>query len=172
MHKEPHTKRLTAIAIGLAVAVIAPIASAKSSPQAKVTIPEWLAHIQYPGTSSHPTVYMAGPVTIPARLARTQFPGTSSQPTVVVDVPASGNANTLKVRNGHIEIPASLARTQYPGTSSEPTVLLNNIQGTGSDGGGFDWVSALIGAGGALGIAAAGAGSLLALRKRRTLVHA
>jgi hypothetical protein len=36
---------------------------------------------------------------------------------------------------------------------------------------GFDWVSALIGAGAALGLALATAGALMALRKRRTLAH-
>jgi hypothetical protein len=166
-----HTKLFTAIAVGLAVAVMAPIASAKSSPQGHITIPAWLARIQYPGTSSEPTVYMAGPITIPAWLARTQYPGTSSEPTVFVNVPGSSHASELKVQNGHINIPAWLARIQYPGTSSEPTVLVNNTQGTGPVGGGFDWVSALIGAGGGLGIAFAGAGSLTALRKRRTLAQ-
>jgi hypothetical protein len=171
MHHKHNTKLFTGIVVGLAVAVIAPIASAQSSPQGKITIPAWLARIQYPGTSSEPTVYMAGPITIPARLVRTQYPGTSSEPTVLVNVPKSSQSSTLKVRNGQIEIPARLTRTQYPGTSSEPTVLVNNVEGTGSVGGGFDWVSALIGAGGGLGVAVAGAGSMMALRKRRTLTH-
>ncbi len=172
MHKELHTKLFTPIAVGLAVAVMAPIGSAKSSPQGPVRIPYWLAHIQYPGTSSEPTVYMAGPVTIPARLARTQHPGTSSEPTVLVNVAGGSHASARGVRNGKIEISTRLARTQYPGTSSEPTVLLNNVQGTVPAGDGFDWTSALIGAGGGLGVAVAGAGAMMALRKRRTLVHA
>jgi hypothetical protein len=172
MHRKPQTKLFTVIAVGLTLAVMAPIASAKSPTQGRVSVPGWLARIQYPGTSSQPTVYMAGPITIPARLARTQYPGTSSEPTVFVNLQGSSHASALKVQNGHIKIPARLARTQYPGTSSEPTVLMNNVQGTGPVGGGFDWVSALIGAGGGLGIAAAGAGSLMAVRKRRTLVHA
>ncbi len=75
------------------------------------------------------------------------------------------------MQDGHIEIPAWLARTQYPGTSSEPTVLMNNSPGHGPVGGGFDWVSALIGVGGGLGIAIVSAGSAMALRKRRTLAH-
>jgi hypothetical protein len=37
---------------------------------------------------------------------------------------------------------------------------------------GFDWVSAMIGAGAALGLALATAGALMALRKRRALAHA
>jgi hypothetical protein len=170
MARKPHTNLFTAIAAGLAVAVMAPIASA-SSPRGHIKIPARLAQTQYPGTSSEPTIYMAGPITIPAGLASTQYPGSSSEPTVFVDVPAGTHASALKVQNGHIEIPASLARTQYPGTSSEPTVLLNNVRGTGPVEGGFDWVSALIGAGGGLGVAVAGAGSVMALRKRRTLAH-
>ena len=142
MHQERHTKLFTAIAVGLAVAVMAPIGAAKAPPQVKVTIPDWLTRIQYPGTSSEATVYMP--------------------------VQSSSRAPDLTVKNGHIQIPARLARTQYPGTSSEPTVL---IVGTGPVGGEFDWVSALIGAAGGLGIAVAGAGSLMAARKRRTLTH-
>jgi hypothetical protein len=171
MQQESHTKLFAAIVVGLTVAVIAPVASASSPPQGQVKIPARLAHTQYPGSSSEPTVYLAGPIGIPARLVRTQYPGSSSEPTVYVNVPAGSHAPTLKVQDGRIKIPARLARTQFPGTSSEPTVLVNNVQGTRSDGGGLDWISALIGAGGGLGIAVAGAGSLMALRKRRTLVH-
>ena len=171
MHYKPHTKLFTAIVVGLAVAVMAPIASAASPSQGQVKIPARLANNQYPGSSSEPTVYMAGPITIPAWLARIQYPGSSSEPTVYVNVQRSSLTPALKVQNGHIVIPDRLARTQYPGTSSEPTVVVNNVEGTGSAGGGFDWVSALIGAGGSLGIAVAGAGSLLALRRRRTLAH-
>jgi hypothetical protein len=54
-------------------------ANLTSRPDGHVTIPAWLARIQYPGTSSKPTVYLAGSITIPARLARTQYPGTSSR---------------------------------------------------------------------------------------------
>ena len=171
MYRKLSTKLFTAIIVALAVAVMAPIASAKSSRQGKVTIPAWLARVQYPGTTSEPTVYMAGPMTIPVWLAHTQYPGTSSEPTVFVDAPGSNQASALKVQDGHIKIPAWLARTQYPGTSSEPTVLMNNIQGTGPVGGRFDWVSALVGAGGGLGLAVAGVGGLIAVRKRRTLAH-
>ena len=71
-----------------------------------------------------------------------------------------------------IAIPAWLARTQYPGTSSEPTVVVNTVRTTAPAGGGFDWGSALIGAAGSLGIAIASTGSLLVLRRRRTLAHA
>ena len=59
MHQERHTRLFTAIAVGLAVAVMAPIGAAKAPPQVKVTIPDWLTRIQYPGTSSEATVYMA-----------------------------------------------------------------------------------------------------------------
>jgi hypothetical protein len=171
MRHQSHTRLFTAIVVGLTVAVIAPVASATSPPQGRVEIPARLAHTQYPGSSSEPTVYLAGPITIPARLVSTQYPGSSSEPTVYVNVPAGSQAPTLKVQNGHITIPARLARTQYPGTSSQPTVLVNNVEGAGSAGGGFDWVSALIGAGGGLGIAVAAAGGTMALRRRRTFAH-
>jgi hypothetical protein len=171
MYRRFSTKLFTAIVAGIAVAVTVPIASANSARPAQVKIPTRLARTQCPGKSAKPTVYVAGGITIPASLARTQYPGTSSAPTVYENVQGSSNAVALKVRNGQITIPARLARTQFPGTSSEPTVLVNNVQGTGSDGGGLDWISALIGAGGGLGIAVAGAGGLMALRKRRTLVH-
>lgn len=172
MRDRLHTKLFTAVAAALAVAAMAPMASAKSSPQGNVRIPAWLAHIHYPGTSTEPTVYMAGPIAIPARLLRTQYPGTSSEPTVFVAAGRSSHAFAVKVRNGQLEIPAWLARIQYPGTSSEPTVLVNNVASPEPAGGGFDWTSAMIGAGGGLAVAFAGAGGLLALRRRRTLAHA
>ena len=96
-------------------------------------------------------------VKVPAWLARIHYPGTSSEATVYMA--------------GPITIPARLARTQFPGTSSEPTVVVNTVRGTGP-GGRFDWISALIGAACALGIAIASTGSLLALRRRRALAHA
>jgi hypothetical protein len=79
-------KSLFLLALALAAAAVAaPIAQAQADPpQGHVTIPAWLAHIQYPGTSSEPTVYMAGSVPIPHGLARTQYPGTSAEPSVLV----------------------------------------------------------------------------------------
>ena len=105
MHQQLHTKLLTAIAVALAVAVMAPIGSAKTWPQAGVTIPEWLMRIQFPGTSSEPTVYMAGSITIPSWLAQTQYPGTSSEPTVLVNARGSSHVSAPKVQNGHVHIP-------------------------------------------------------------------
>jgi hypothetical protein len=125
--------------IVVALAVTAPIASANPSTR-PASVPGWLSKIQYPGTSSEPTVYVH-----------------------------TGEAAPPAVPNGYATIPAWLARIQYPGTSSEPTVVVETSQGTQSTGG-FDWVSAVIGAGAALGIALAGAGTLMVLRKRRTLV--
>jgi hypothetical protein len=171
MSRKLQSGLFTAIMAALAAAVLVPIGSAASPLGTKATIPARFAHMQYPGASSRPTVFMAGPIAIPEGLVRTQYPGTSSGPTVLVDVPRSSGGVSLTVRNGQIEIPASLARTQFPGTSSQPTVLVNNVSGSGG-GGTFDWVSALIGAGGGLGIAAAGAGCVLAVRRRRTLAHA
>jgi hypothetical protein len=90
MIRKPHTKLLAGMALGLAVVVLAPIASAGSSQSPTVTIPDRLARIQYPGTSSKPTVYMAGPVTIPAWLTRIQYPGTYPGASVVFPrVPAA-----------------------------------------------------------------------------------
>src|SRR5262245_45147550 len=90
MIRKPHRKLLAGIALGLAVVVLAPIASAGSSQSPTVTIPDRLARIQYPGTSSKPTVYMAGPVTIPSWLTRIQYPGTYPGASVVFPrVPAA-----------------------------------------------------------------------------------
>jgi hypothetical protein len=83
MYRKLQAKLLTGIALGVVIAVLAPIASASSSPDATVTIPARLARIQYPGTSSQPTVYMAGRVTIPAWLTRIQYPGTYPGASVV-----------------------------------------------------------------------------------------
>lgn len=138
MSRKLHTKLFTALAVGLAVAVIAPIASAKSPPQGKVTIPTWLARTQYPGTSPEPTALVNN-----AGLPVSHCPCNTGPP----------------------------GGPGFPGTSSEPTILVDDIHDTGRVGGGFDWVSALIGACGGLGIAVAGAGSVMALRKRRTFAH-
>ncbi len=181
MHRT-YTKLFMGIALGLAAAALAPVASAGSSPRQTVTIPESLARIQYPGTSSKPTVYLDpfggrdskpttvygpdGPVTIPAWLARIQYPGTSSKPTVYV--------------NPKFTVPAWLARIQYPGTSSEPTVLIPRVSHTPTAaadaldaraGGGFDWGSFGIGIAAATGVALIGVGGLLAMRRRRPLAH-
>jgi len=147
------------LAAGLAAAVVAaPLASAQSAP-ARVTIPVWLTKIQFPGTSSQPTVYMAGSIVIPEALARLQYPGASSLPTVYVAAPQITRID---------QVPW-LARTSYPGTSSRPTVYVRPSPATGA--GGFDWVSALVGAGAAVGLAVAGAGGVTAVRNRRALAH-
>jgi hypothetical protein len=183
MHKEPHIKLFTAIAVGLAVAVMAPIASATSSPQGQVKIPARLAHTQYPGSSSEPTVYMAGPITIPARLVRTQYPGSSSEPTVLVNVKernasTGSNARTPSVGRGFsLGVPLQYLNTTAPTHATRgfslgvPLEYLAQPTAT-VRGNGFDWGDAAIGAVGGLGIALAGAGGLIALRKRSTFAHA
>lgn len=170
MNRRLSTTFRTAIVLGLAAAITAPVSFAQDAPR-HVEIPAWLAKIQYPGTSSQPTVYMAGSIPIPAGLVRTQFPGTSSQPTVLVDVARGGSAPTVKIVNGRIQLPPRLAHLPYPGASAQPTVYVRNGSATRSTGGGFDWTSAVIGGAVTLGLAIAAAGGVLAMRKRRTLAH-
>jgi hypothetical protein len=106
-----------------------------------------------PGTSA------AGPskgtrITIPQSLARLQEPGSTGY------VP----------KTTQVTIPSRLANLHEPGsTGYVPKTMLATT--TAPVGGGLDWISALIGAGVGLGIAAAGGGVLMALRKRRTLAH-
>ena len=69
-----------------------------------------------------------------------------------------------------VVIPSRLAHFREPGSTgfvpkATPVTAITPA------GGGLDWVSALIGAGAALGLALASAGALMALRKRRTLAH-
>ena len=89
-------------------------------------------------------------VTIPASLANFREPGSTGY------VP----------QTTRVAIPAALSRLREPGsTGYVPTTA--SVQARG----GFDWVSALIGAGGALGMAVAATASVIALRKRRQVVH-
>jgi hypothetical protein len=145
-----HTKIAKTIAAAVLIVVVAavaaPAASAGPSKGTRITIPPSLTNFHEPGSTG--CVPKTTRVTIPSWLANFHEPGSTGY---------------LKAT-----IPARLAHT---GTSPKPTVLVNNIQSKGPVGGGFDWVSALIGAGGGLGIAVAGAGGLMALRKRRTLAH-
>ena len=46
MYQERHTRLFTAIAVGLAAAIMAPIGSAKTPLHGKVTIPEWVKGIE------------------------------------------------------------------------------------------------------------------------------
>jgi hypothetical protein len=77
---------IAAAALAVATAVVAltaPFASAGSAPGAPISIPAWMTRIQYPGTSSEPTVYINSHVAIPAWLARIQYPGTYPGASVV-----------------------------------------------------------------------------------------
>jgi hypothetical protein len=108
-------------------------------------------------------------------------------------VPPLASADPSK--GTHITIPPSLAKLREPGSTgyvpkttrviiparfshfSEPgstgwVPASTPVATTVRAGSGLDWISVLIGAGAALGIAAVSAGGVLALRKRRTLAHA
>ena len=98
-------RNLMGIALGLFLVVASPVAAAGSSHPTNVTIPDWLTRIQYPGTSSEPTVYVNGPIAIPAWLARIQYPGTSSQPMVVLEAPARREGRTQPVRMDRLPSP-------------------------------------------------------------------
>ena len=170
MHCTLNKRNLMGIALGLFLVAASPVTAAVSSPPTNVTVPDWLTRIQYPGTSSEPTVYVNGPIAIPAWLARIQYPGTSSQPMVILEGPARREGRTQPVRNGQIAIPAWLARIQYPGTSSEPTVLVSVPRGASGEST-LDWASAAVGGGFVAGIALLGAGAVLAFRRRKRLDH-
>ena len=90
-------------------------------------------------------------VTIPARFANFHEPGSTGY------VPKAAR----------VTIPARLAGFHEPGSTGYVPVA----SATASASSGLDWVSALIGAGAALGIALASAGGMIALRKRRTFAH-
>jgi hypothetical protein len=163
---------------------MAPLAAAKSSPQGHINIPARLAHTQFPGTSSEPTVYMAGPITIPAWLVRTQYPGSTAEATVFMNgqrsshASAGSNPRTPSVGQGFsLGVPLQYLNTTSPTHATQgfslgvPPEYLAQPTAT-VRGNGFDWGDAAIGASGGLGIALAFAGSLMAVRKRRTLAHA
>ena len=109
MHQERHTKLFTAIAVALAVAVMAPIGAAKAPQQVKVTIPDWLTRIQYPGTSSEATVYMA-------------VQSNSRAPDLAVKTGTSGSPPGLPARSIPARAPnprfSSSARGQSVGSST------------------------------------------------------
>ena len=170
MHCMLNKRNLMGIALGLFLVVASPVTAAGSSPPTNVTIPDWLTRIQYPGTSSEPTVYANGPIAIPAWLARIQYPGTSLQPMVVLEGPVRREGRTQPVRYGQIAIPTWLARIQYPGTSSEPTVLVSAPRGASGDSA-LDWASAAVGGCFVGGMALLGAGGVLAFRRRKRLAH-
>ena len=167
MLRKLHRRNLIGLALGLGLLAAAPATAAPSAP---VTVPESLARIQYPGTSSQPTVYMAGSIAIPERLTRIQYPGTSSQPTVYLRTRAGGTTEKAAPYS-QIAIPAWLARVQYPGTSSLPTVVVTPSSG-GTGDSSFDWASAGVGASFVAGLGLVAVGGALTLRRRRKLVHA
>jgi hypothetical protein len=167
MLRKLHKRRLIGLVLALGLVAAAPATAAPPS----VDVPDSLARIQYPGTSSLPTVFMAGPIVVPIDLTRIQFPGTSSQPTVDLGPARGGGTAQKTVPYGQIAIPYWLARIQYPGTSSLPTVFVTPTTGASSDSS-FDWASAGVGAGFLAGLGVLAVGVALALRRRRSLAHA
>jgi hypothetical protein len=103
-------------------------------------------------------------------------------------------ASAAPPKGTRVGIPANLANFREPGSTgyvpkttdivTPPWLWLGNLRKPGSTvpaasvvtvsspAGGFEWVSALIGAGAALGLALAGAGAFVMVRKRRSLAHA
>jgi hypothetical protein len=69
---------------------------------------------------------------------------------------------------GYVPQRFSLNYTEPGSTGFVPVAAVTSV----ASGSGFDWTSALIGAGAALGIAVACAGGLAVLRRRRGLAHA
>ena len=67
-------------------------------------------------------------------------------------------------------IPAWLKNFREPGSTGFVPAATVTVASTADRG--LDWVSAVIGAGAALGLAVAGAGAFVTVRKRRTLAHA
>ena len=144
-----YTRIATIAAVAVAVGATASYASAGDSKGKRIEIPANLANLREPGS----TGYVPTQVTIPAWLENFQEPG-----------------STGYVPTTHIVIPASLRNFQEPGSTGFVPAATMTVGSTG--GSGLDWVSAVIGAGVALGLAVAGAGAFVTVRKRRTLAHA
>lgn len=83
---------------------------------------------------------------------------------VIVAVAAPGAA--MAAGGAHV-VPDSSINYREPGSTGYLPVATT----AAASGSGFDWASALIGAGAATGIAVACAGGLTAVRKRRGLAH-
>ena len=74
----------------------------------------------------------------------------------------------LAAANGSDVLPNSSINYREPGSTGYLPVAATTAAATGT---GFDWMSALVGAGAALGIALACADGLLAVCERRALAH-
>ena len=131
--------------VALATAV-SPSAHASPTKGAQVKIPASLAKLQEPGSTGYvPTTTR---VTIPAALTKLREPG------------STGYVATTTL----VTIPDALTKLREPGsTGYVPSTTSLPTRG------GFDSLSALIGAAGAIGIMVAAAGSVMALRRRRPL---
>ena len=143
-----YTRIATLIAVVAVAATGASYASADSSKG--IQIPANLANFREPGS----TGYVPMTQVTPAWLKNFREPGSTGY------VPETT----------HVVIPARLKNFREPGSTGFVPAAEATVASTG--GGGLDWTSAIIGAGTALGLAIAGAGAFVAVRKRRTLAHA
>jgi hypothetical protein len=117
----------------------------------RIQIPPSLANFREPGSTGY--VPKATQVA-PAWLESLHEPGSTGY------VP----------KTTRVAIPSRLENFREPGsTGFVPTPAVMTV--TSAAHSGFDWVSALIGAGAALGVAFAGGGAFMTVRKRRTLAH-
>ena len=148
-----HTKIATTIAAAAVIAAAVAPCAAPAGPtnSAQVHIPPSLVNFREPGSTGYlPT---STQVRIPSRLADFREPG------------STGYVPTTK----QFVIPSRLTHIREPGSTGwVPKATHVTVTTPGA---GFDWDSALIGAGAALGIALTSAGALMMVRKRRTLAH-
>jgi len=145
-----YTRIATIAAVAVAVGATASYASAGDSKGKRIEIPANLANLREPGSTGY--VPKTALVMIPAALQNLREPGSTGY------IPRQ------------VTIPASLRNFQEPGSTGFVPAATVTVGSTG--GSGLDWVSAVIGAGAALGLAIAGAGAFVAVRRRRTLAHA
>ena len=155
MNTRIHTKVVTAIAAAAMVAAaIVPCASADSAKGTRIQIPPALSHLQEPGSTgwvpqSYGPAVQAGPK--PEGMTTQQWQAEL----------ARGDALNQRYSLG------AYAKTAGTSTATSPAAL--RVVKVAADG--FDWGAAAIGAGVAFGLALAGVGALMAVRKRRTLAH-
>lgn len=169
-----YTRIAAAIAVVAVAAAGAPYAAADSSKG--VQIPANLANFREPGSTGY--VPKTAQIVIPAALVNLREPGSTGYvpETAQVAIPAwlenlqEPGSTGYVPQTTHVAIPASLQNLREPGSTGWVPAAKVTVTSTGGDG--LDWVSAVIGAGAALGLAIAGVGAFVTMRRRRTLAHA